>query len=60
MLQKSATNNLNNYHNSDGILLTRNSDYKHILAELKRINVDYKNKNIEEIIKELIEIRTLY
>ena len=60
MLQKSDTNNLYNYHNPDGILLTINSDYKLISAELKSINVDYKNRTIDEITQELIEIRTLY
>lgn len=60
MLQKLGTNNLYNYHNPDGILLTINSDCKLISAELKSINVDYKNKTIDEIIQELTEIRTLY
>ena len=60
MLQKKDTNNLYNYHNPDGILLTINSDYKLISAELKSINVDYKNRTIEEITQELTEIRTLY
>lgn len=60
MLQKLDTTNLYNYHNPDGILLTINSDYNLISAELKSINVDYKNRTIEEITQELIEIRTLY
>ena len=60
MLQKKDTNNLYIYHNPDGILLTINSDYKLISAELKSINVDYKNRTIEEITQELTEIRTLY
>ena len=60
MLQKKDTNNLYNYHNPDGISLTINSDYKLISAELKSINVDYKNRTIEEITQELTEIRTRY
>lgn len=60
MLQKTATNNLYNYHNTDGILLTLNSDYKLISVELKSINVAYENRTIDEIIQELTEIRTLY
>ena len=60
MLQKSDTTNLYNYHNSDGILLTINSDYKLISAELKSINVDHKNRTVDEITQELIEIRTRY
>lgn len=60
MLQKSETTNLYNYNNPDGILLTINSDYKLISAELKSINVDYENRTIDEITQELIEIRTLY
>lgn len=60
MLQKSDTTNLYNYHNPDGILLTINSDYKLISAELKSINVDYENRTIEEITQELTEIKTLY
>ena len=60
MLQKKDTNNLYIYHNPDGISLTINSDYKLISAELKSINVDYKNRTIEEITQELTEIRTRY
>jgi hypothetical protein len=60
MLRKSDTNNLYNYHNPDGILLTINSDYKLISAELKSINVDYENRTIDDITQELTEIRTLY
>lgn len=60
MLRKSDTNNLYNYHNPDGILLTINSDYKLISAELKSINVDYQNRTIDDITQELTEIRTLY
>ena len=60
MLQKKDTNNLYKYHNPDGILLTINSDYNLVSAELKSINVDYENKTIDEITQELIEIRTLY
>ena len=60
MLQKSNTTDLYYYHNPDGILLSINSDYKLISAELKSINVDYEYRTIDNIIKELIEIRTLY
>ncbi|POY40373.1 hypothetical protein C3L50_06935 [Flavobacterium alvei] len=60
MLRKRDATNLYNYHNPDGILLTINSDYKLISAELKSINVDYENRTIEEITQELTEIRTLY
>ena len=60
MLQKLDTNNLYNYYNPDGVLVTINSDYNLISAELKSINVDYKNRTIEEITQELTEIRTLY
>lgn len=60
MLKKTATNNLYNYHNPDGILLTINSDYNLISVELKSINVDYENRTIDEITQELTEIRTRY
>ncbi len=60
MLQKKDTNNLYNNYNPDDILLTINSDYNLISAELKSINVDYENKTIDEITQELTEIRTLY
>ena len=60
MPQKLDTTNLYNYHNLNGILLSINSDYKLISAELKSINVDYKNRTIDNIMKELIEIRNLY
>jgi len=60
MLKKQDTTNLYNYHNPDSVLLTLNSDYKLISAELKSINVDYENRIIDEIIQELTEIRTLY
>lgn len=60
MLRKRDTTNLYNYKNTDGVLLTINSEYKLISAELKSINIDYKNKTIDEITQELIEIRTLY
>lgn len=60
MLRKSDTNNLYNYHNPDGILLTIDSDYNLISAELKSINVDYENRTIDAITQELIEIRTRY
>lgn len=60
MLRKRDITNLYNYNNPDGVLLTINSDYKLISAELKSINVDYENRSIDEIIQELTEIRTLY
>ena len=60
MLRKRDITNLYNYNNPDGVLLTINSDYKLISAELKSINVDYENRIIDEIIQELTEIRTLY
>ena len=60
MSQKTDTNNLYNYSNRDGKLLTINSDYKLISAELKSINIDYENRTIDEITQELTEIRTLY
>ena len=60
MLQKLDTTNLYNYHNPDGILLTTNSDYNLISAELKSINVDCENRTIDAITQELIEIRTRY
>ena len=60
MLQKTDTTNLYNYYNPDAILLTINSDYKLISADLKGINVDYENRTIDEITQELIEIRTRY
>ena len=60
MFQKLDTNNLYNYHNPDGILLTINSDYNLISTQLKSINIDYENRTIDEITQELTEIRTLY
>lgn len=60
MLQKSDTTNLYNYHNPDGILLTINSDYNLISAELKSVNVHYENRTIDKITQELIELKTLY
>lgn len=60
MSQKTDTNNLYNYSNRDGKLLTINSDYKLISAELKSINIDYENRTIDEITQELTEIRTRY
>ena len=60
MPQKLDTTNLYNYHNLNGILLSINSDYKLISAELKSINIDYENRTIDEITQELTEIRTLY
>ena len=60
MLQKTDITYLYNYYNPDGILLSINSDYQLISAELKSINVDYKYRTVEEITQELTEIRTLY
>lgn len=60
MLQKTDITYLYNYYNPYGILLSINSDYQLISAELKSINVDYKYRTVEEITQELTEIRTLY
>ncbi len=51
MLKKSETNHLYNYHNPDDILLTINSVYKPISAELKCINVTYENRAIDKIVQ---------